>query len=349
MRFLHCADLHIGRSRDFPKYLERQAAMLDGIFDVAQKQTDGLVVIAGDIYDAPVLRPREKDLFIDKLSHADKDGITTVIINGNHDIIDQMDGGYTHLRTIKDLIASKRLKNTIFIEFNPEALYLEKFKLGFIGVPALYRKSQEVNDTVYAFTQSLREQYGNIPVVACVHEAIAGAMDETGFSFPKGLRLDGTIPVTYWALGDIHGCQKIPGVPNAWYSGCPIQHDFKDSGRRGVLVVDTDVPHEPTFVPLYHKVQKLVTVVFGKDQDNSEVEIPLDSIVRVEATKKQLSEIYLPPNVVRTKVVNNIEQPAPIKPVGLDDLFDGLVEILADMGTDQEGQEFCLDLTRKLQ
>ena len=350
MIFLHCADLHLGKSRDFPDYLERQSLMLDGIFQTAKDKTDGLVLIAGDVYDCPVLRPREKDLFVEKLCQADRDGITTVVMNGNHDLIDQVGAGYTHLHTIKDMVDSRRLRNTVCVEFEPAGLYLERFKVCIVAVPALYRKSKEVNAIVASLTRKLQKQYGDdIPIIATIHETIIGAVDETGRPFQKGVRLDGSVPVSYFALGDIHACQQISGIPNAHYSGCPIQHDFSDSSRRGVLLVNMESPEEPEFFPLYQTVKKLETITLVKDQDTSKVDIPLNSIVRIEATKQQLSEMYLPDNVVRTKIVHAVSQPSTIKPVGLDDMFDGLVEILAEMGQDQDGQDFCLDLVRKLQ
>lgn len=349
-KFIHCADLHIGKSRDFPNYLERQSLMLDAIFQAAKDKSDGLVVIGGDIYDCAVLRPREKDLFIEKLCQADKDGITTVVVNGNHDIIDQLDNGYTHLRTVKNLVEADRLKNTVCVEFNPEGFYLEKFKMGISAIPALYRKTKEITALATTHASRLRELHGkSTPIVAVVHETIAGSVNDTGHQFEKGITITDPRMVTYWALGDVHACQQITGSPNAYYSGCPIQHDFSDSTKRGVLVVDTNKPEDPEFYPLHHKVQRLITIVVGKDDDPSKVEIPRDAIVRIEATKQQLSEMYVPDNVVRTKVVNSKQIPTAIRPVGLDDAFDGLVDILVEMGLPEAGQQFCTDLARKLQ
>ena len=36
VKFIHTADLHIGKSRTFPDYLERQELMLDGIYKIAK-------------------------------------------------------------------------------------------------------------------------------------------------------------------------------------------------------------------------------------------------------------------------------------------------------------------------
>lgn len=347
--FLHAADLHIGKSRSFPNYLDRQSTMVDAIFDTAKEKTDGLVILAGDIFDCEALRPREKDLFIDRLAQADEEGITTFVLNGNHDIIDQNDSGYTHLRVVKNLVDKKRLQNTICIEFEPTEIYLEKYKTAIIAVPALYRKTKEVNAIVSSLTKRIHKNHGvKTPIIAVVHEAVLGSVNDVGFSFASGVKLDPDIPVTYWALGDIHKMQQISGVPNAFYSGCPIQHDFSDSIQRGVLVVNTDKPEEPDFVPLYHKVSRLVTITANETQDLNKLDIPKDAIVRLEASKQQIAEAYLPDNVVKTKITNSPERSRISKPVGLDDVYDGLVDLLSEAGMDDAGQKFCLDFVQKL-
>lgn len=337
MKLIHCADLHIGKSRRLPGYLERQGQMLDGIYDLAANLSDGLVVIAGDIYDRLDLLPREKDLFVRSVSEADAAGITTVIINGNHDMIDDADGGYTHLRVLRNLVASKRLKRTFVIETEPVSFDIPSYKSSFICVPARYRKTKEVNKIV---AHHLKAHPPAWPVIAVVHEAVYGARNDAGKRMGVDVgdpdhcvSLDHELPVLYWALGDIHKPQRIKGVPNAWYCGAPIQHDFGDSGDRGVLLVDTDNPTEPELVEL--PVKKLVTVQIGED-------VPTDAYVRVEGSPDDLAVTAMPENVIATKPV--LEKSAEYIEVEQDeqDVLSGLDTVLESMGLDRDAVEWCV-------
>ncbi len=337
MKFIHCADLHIGKSRRLPGYLERQGQMLDGIFELASEMSDGLVVIAGDIYDRLDLLPREKDLFVRRLSEADAAGITTVIINGNHDMIDEADGGYTHLRTVKNLVNAKRLKRTFLVETQSASFDIPAFKTSFICVPARYRKTKEVNKIV---AHQLKEHPPAWPVVAVVHESVYGARNDAGKRLGVDIgdpdhcvSLDHELPVQYWALGDIHKPQRIKGVPNAWYSGAPIQHDFGDSGNRGVLVVDTANPTKPELIEL--PVKKLVTVQVGED-------VPQDAFVRVEGSPDDLAVTALPENVIATKpVVTKAAEPDSVD-IDEQDILSGLDSILESMGLDKDAVDWCV-------
>ncbi len=347
MKLLHAADLHIGRSRKLPGYLERQDQMLAEIGRLAKKYTDGLILIGGDVYDRFDLLPRERDLFIKHVSKWDADGMTTICISGNHDMIDEADEGYTHLRALKILVESRRLRNTTIIETHPEAFKLDKFDLGIIAVPSHYRKTKAVNEIV---TGLIDQVSGSKYVVALVHETVLGAKTDYGKrigidigSAEHCVTLDGTLPVTYWALGDIHQAQRIKGAKNAWYSGAPIQHDFGDSDDRGVLVVDLDKPREPELIQL-KGVKRLVTV---KVEDGKNPEIPDDAYVRLEGERRRIKEIVIPENVVATKLIVQQEQET-IQDVKVADVFAGLPEILAELGINEDDQRWCLEEAEKL-
>jgi len=352
VKLIHCADAHIGRSRRLPGYLERQDAMMAGIFRAAADRSDGLVLLAGDIYDRLDISPRERDLFLGHLCKADHDGITTVIINGNHDMIDEDDGGYTHLRMIKLMVDENRLQNTYVIETDPHSFWLDQFQLGIIAVPAYYRKTKEVNKIVAHHLKLMEPARRGRPVVAMVHETVYGSRNDFGKRFgidvieeDHTVKLDGTLPVTFWALGDIHLVQQIKGVPHAWYSGAPIQHDFGDPGGRGVLVVDLERPTEPELVELAG-VTRLITVSVDEQTTNQNLVIPRDAIVRVEGSREKLSELTLPDNVVTTKPLDRAVDSLP--DTQSSDLFIGLAEILAEMGLGPDDARFCLEEAERL-
>jgi len=137
-------------------------------------------------------------------------------------------------------------------------------------------------------------------VMVC-HETIRGA--ETDIRLKNGdlFRLkdgesapDSSLPVTYWALGDIHKPQEVSS--NAYYSGSPVQTKFNDGWPRGVLIVDTEDPTSPQFV----SVPSNQLVVAKKDDI-----IPPNSYVKWVFSSKEEVPKELPDNVVRIQFVQD--------------------------------------------
>jgi exonuclease SbcD len=321
--------------------------MLAEIYRAATEFADGLVVIAGDVYDRLDLLPREKDLFVEHLCRADHAGITTIIVSGNHDMIDEDDGGYTHLRGLKIVAEERRLRRTYIVETNPRSFVPAAFpELSVICVPSYYRQTKEVNGIVQAQLKALKEA-GDLhgTVLAVVHETVLGSKNDfgkrMGVDFGKAehcVELDPSIPVTYWALGDIHRPQRIKGVQNAWYSGAPIQHDFGDPGDRGVLLVDLNKPTEPELLEL-EGVKKLVTVeVTARTKPE---DLPVGAHVRLAGERDQCRRLQGHTAVVATKPVAPKEVEI-IEDVKISDVLQGLPEILAEMGMGPEDQQWCL-------
>ena len=328
MKLLHCADLQ----------------MLTEIYRIARKHTDGLVLIAGDIYDRLDLLPRERDLFIQHLCRADHDGLTTVLISGNHDMIDDADGGYTHLRSLRVLAEQRRLRRTHVIETHQAVVRLEQFGINLIAVPSRYRKTTEVNSIVGACVaqHKLGPQH---TTVALVHETVLDSQNDYGKRFGTDIgsaqhcvELDASLPIRYWALGDIHTPQQIHGCPHAHYSGAPIQHDFGDTGVRGVLVVDLERPTEPQLRKL-RNIKQLVTVRVTPNTKSSD--IPSDAYVRLLGPAEQLRPLQTAEQVVScaptAPPVSRIHDIAP------ENTLDGLPELLGELGLSEADMRWCVD------
>jgi DNA repair exonuclease SbcCD nuclease subunit len=98
------------------------------------------------------------------------------------------------------------------------------------------------------------------PPVVVLHLALKGAKADNGYRLPSGEELDPRVHARYIALGDLHLCHRpIKAMPYMWYCGAPIQHDFGETLPKGCLVVDTDQPTTPQFVPFDLRPQ-LVTL-----------------------------------------------------------------------------------------
>ena len=85
MRFLHLADLHIGKVVNGFSMLEDQAEILRQIREIARREQADCVVIAGDVYDRPIPPAEAVELLDGFLTGLAEDGIPVLMAAGNHD------------------------------------------------------------------------------------------------------------------------------------------------------------------------------------------------------------------------------------------------------------------------
>ncbi|MDE7075909.1 MAG: exonuclease subunit SbcD, partial [Clostridia bacterium] len=85
MKFLHLADLHIGKRYNEFSLIEDQKYILDEVLKiVGGEQPDG-VIIAGDVYDKSVPSAEAVELFDRFLNALTERGAQVFVISGNHD------------------------------------------------------------------------------------------------------------------------------------------------------------------------------------------------------------------------------------------------------------------------
>ena len=324
---LQTGDLHIGESRNtIPDYLARQRKAVRAIFRTAEEYKCDVVVIAGDVFhpfrkvqDGKLwyeVYSAEKDMFLQCLLEADKSGFKIIIINGNHDLTSDT---VTLLRHITLLVESKKLKNVVIAEIEPKLVQVGEFNFGLIP----FSHHMDSAATI--------KGWRDIPNLICVgHEFLSGAVTDTNYSTTKGAKLPILDNVLAYMWGDIHKHQFIQGHDHAVYAGAPIQHNFGDDAKKGVVIWNN---FRPKFVRI--KSKPLVTVKDGE-------EIPTDAYVRV-ITKN--SNAKLPDNCV--KVEHDFGEATPIEQ-DPNDLWLGLTEQLAHQGVSQAHQKEAVSLAKDL-
>lgn len=325
MKLLHTADLHVGDSRNLPNYLERQRRMLAWLGSQARQNDIDLLLIAGDVFDSKYLMARERDMFLEWLLQNDRDAVThrywTIMTSGNHDVIED---DYTHLRGLRMLAERNLLQRTLIIE------HAQTLRIGdceIVALPYANYHADELADAVRSLRADAVPNGSSARYcVVMAHEAIAGAVNESGTYRAKGPTIDDSLDVTYWALGDIHKpFQQM--APNAWYSGSPIQNDFGDVSReRGALLVDLDAPTQPQRLLIGDAVTPLITLADEPD------EWPTDAIIRFEGTPDEIAARTFPANVVAFKPVvtpsrlsDTVETSGYAMLEGVEDVMVGLV------------------------
>lgn len=85
MRFIHLADLHLGKRVCEMSMLDDQTYILDQILQLVQEHRTDAVLIAGDVYDRPVPPPEAVAVLDRFLTRLQAQGVACLLIPGNHD------------------------------------------------------------------------------------------------------------------------------------------------------------------------------------------------------------------------------------------------------------------------
>lgn len=93
MRFLHTADLHIGKRVNEFSMLEDQEYILRQILKTADKEQVEVVLIAGDVYDKQVPSAEAVRLFDWFLTQLNSRKLPVFVIGGNHDSVERLSFG----------------------------------------------------------------------------------------------------------------------------------------------------------------------------------------------------------------------------------------------------------------
>ena len=85
MKFLHLADLHLGKQMNDLSLLADQQAVLEQIVSIAQAERVNAVLIAGDVYQRSTPQAEAMALFDWFVSQLAARNMKVFIISGNHD------------------------------------------------------------------------------------------------------------------------------------------------------------------------------------------------------------------------------------------------------------------------
>lgn len=324
MRLIHTGDWHIGACRRLDGYLERHRSILEQIFELAVNQKVDALLICGDIFHRQDTTHDERNLFYELIAKYDG-RVNTIVIDGNHD---ETNTKSSQLTTLEFL--SYKLETTHIVSKTPKVIKINNDYV--IAVPWANYSDDEFHWTI----ENLYKQFVPVDteVTVMFHEASLGFETDKGYRSSKGLQLKSLPFVAYYAAGDIHKCQKICGIDNAWYSGSPAQFEFGDTLPKGVLLVDTEKP-SLELMPIESKPMVVVTRI--EDIPN------YDSYVKL---KIPLGECPtdLPVNVVAFEYT-------PVKTVVEfkmnDDLLSGLAEFLANEGLTENQQLDALKIAQE--
>lgn len=245
MKFLHTADLHIGKIVNDFSMLDDQRFILEQIRRLAVRHKVDGVLIAGDVYDRAI-PTGEAVLLLDAfLTELTKAGMWVFMISGNHDSAERLSFGEEMLAKQKIGIGAlyDGQLSTYVVEKGEEAV--EVVLLPFVK-PA-QADAGTSGEAVEKILKTYDKTQSDIPKILLTHYFVTdggkepelsdgettvhvGGLDNVEASLLEGF--------DYVALGHIHKPQQISERP-MYYAGAPLKYSFGEGdGDKSVCLVE---------------------------------------------------------------------------------------------------------------
>lgn len=246
MKFLHLADLHLGKRVNGFSMLEDQAHILRQILAILDDEQPDGVLIAGDVYDKSVPSVEAVELLDGFLTELRARGVPVLLISGNHDSPERlafggrvMDSCGIHISPVYD---GALAPVTLHDEFGPVHIWL----LPFVK-PAHVRRWFPDAD-IESYTDAMAEAVAHMDIDTAARNVLVTHQFVTGGarSGSEELSVGGTdnvdsgvfAPFDYVALGHLHGAQHI-GRETIRYAGSPLKYSFSEARQHKSVTVVT--------------------------------------------------------------------------------------------------------------
>lgn len=247
MKFLHTADLHIGKKLFELSLIEDQKYILFQILEIACREQVDAVLIAGDVYDRAVPSTEAVELldfFLTKLQAA---GIPVIMISGNHDSPERISFADAILEK-QGLYIAGSFEEPLKTVTLKDAYGLVTFVCMPFVKPAVTGSTDNAGAVKHMLSglSVVREQ--NHRYVLLTHYFVTGENGEAPqlSDSETDVNVGGldNVPARlfadfdYVALGHIHKPQHI-GAGNVYYSGSPLKYSFSEArGDKSVNIVE---------------------------------------------------------------------------------------------------------------
>lgn len=246
MKFIHTADLHLGKQLGDLSMLEDQAFILDQIIHIAHEERADAVLIAGDVYQRATPQAEAMALFDSFVSRLAEAGRRVFIISGNHDsalriayfaslvrgagvhVTEAFEGSLQRV-TLTDRDGEIDLWLMPFLRPAQVKRFLPEEKIG------------SYQDAVAAVIRRAEIDPSRRNVLLC-HQFVAGSeiCDSEEHSVGGLDAIDGRLfdVFDYVAMGHIHGPQRLLR-DTMRYAGSPLKYSFSEARhKKSVTVID---------------------------------------------------------------------------------------------------------------
>ena len=318
MRFLHIADLHLGKQMNDLSLLADQEAVLDQVIQIADAEKVDAVLIAGDVYQRRSPQAEAMALFDRFVSRLAEAGKKIFVISGNHD-------SALRISYFASLVKEAGVHVTEAFDGEMQHVTLQDaegemtvWMLPFLR-PALVKRAlpeekiTSYQDAVQAVLRHANVDFKKRNLLMC-HQFILGCevSDSEELSVGSLDHMDGAIfdGFDYVALGHIHKPQKVLR-DTLRYAGSPLKYSFSEAQhKKSVVIVDMQEKGnvQVRLVPLYPlhdvrliegKLDEIMQMPYSEDY----VWITIHDELPPPDAKVTLSVNF--PNMMKFSVVNS--------------------------------------------
>ena len=276
MRFLHLADLHIGKRVNGFSMIEDQKFVFEQVYNVIENEKIDGIIMAGDIYDKPVPAAEAVKLFDEMLTRLVSINLPIFVISGNHDSAERIGFGSDILSAAKVYMSRVYNGNLQKIELEDDYGKINVYLLPFIKpatVKNIYKEAEikDYDDALeYVLSQEKIDETKRNVIVS--HQFVTGAMrsesEEVSVGGLDNVSVENYEAFDYVALGHIHRAQQM-GRESARYAGTLLKYSFSEE-----------------------KHNKSMTIVDLKEKGNIEIkEIPVKPLHDLKTIKGKFSKI----------------------------------------------------------
>lgn len=254
MKFLHLADLHIGKRVCEHSMLGDQVHILGEVLKVVDAEKPDAVLIAGDVYDKPVPGAEAVAVLDDFLVKLSRTGVKVFVVSGNHDSAERIAFGARLMQgtgVYMSPVYSGAFEPVTLQDVSGE---VDVWMLPFVR-PAMVRaclESDEERDAVKDYTSAVKAALAQMKFtegrrnVLVAHQFVTGAETSDSEECVGGLEnVDASVfeKFDYVALGHIHKPQNVlkdgDGMVRARYSGTPLKYSLSEAAhKKSVTVVE---------------------------------------------------------------------------------------------------------------
>lgn len=231
MKILHCADIHLDSPMETHMIREQAATRNTEILKTFQRMTEyadknkiSLVLIAGDFFDGDRVTRRTVDGILDAVTSTPQ--IDYLYVSGNHD-------NWTNAFVDHEIPVNFKCFTDKWGTLNYGDVSVSGIEMTKANAETLYDKLPKQNNRI-----NIVMLHGQI--------STASGVDQVNLNLLKNKNIQ------YLALGHIHtySCDKLDRDGIYCYPGCLEGRGFDECGKKGFVVLDTDVRKlEPTFEP----------------------------------------------------------------------------------------------------
>lgn len=352
MRFLHLADLHIGKRLNEFSLIEDQKFIFDKILNIIDEKKIEAVLIAGDVYDKPVPSAEAVTVLNSFLNSLAKRNLKVFVISGNHDSQERIGFGAELISQSGVYMSKPFCGNVETHKIKDEYGEINIYMLPFIK-PAMVKHVYEEADIdsydsamAYVMEQTKVDESERNLLIA--HQFVRGAdrcdSEEVSVGGIDEVSVENFKRFDYVALGHLHSPQHIKSE-FVRYSGTPLKYSFSEAKhQKTALIVDMKekgniilekVPLIPKhdMIEIKGKYQEIMSKDFYKDIDRMDyVHVTLTDEQDVLHAMELLRTVY--PNIMKLdydntrtrsnneiKGVENVEKKQPL------DLFKEFYEL----------------------